>query len=340
MKYNRLGVFGLGALGCASLCVAQEVQIAATSFEEPAVFPSVQYVDTGLATENHGLVNNDAQPLVNYVSIGGELGFSAFYTNSRNDVGLTEGDFVGVQDFLGDFGTGGAYSDGVHGFEIADSDGLMTVTLDAVDLTGLDTARVSLDVFVNETSWETVADGQPVDDRVRVWVVVDGGQEIDLLNTGGTDLDNLGIEEAWRTYGADLTGFTTATVMFEVDSNASTESAYLDNVRFFGVPTPPPEFTIDVFRNQGNLVTLTWANAPANTPLAIIYASSAGSFVIPNSFTCAGTQLGLSNQNIRLVRTVDSGPDGSGEINGQSANGGFVQMLVSSTCATSNVDGF
>lgn len=333
-NWTAVSIIAASASGYA---LAQEEEIVQTSFEEPVTFASVQYIDTGLATEDHPLINNEGQPAVNYVSIGGEMGFTSFYTNTRNDVGLTEGDFVGVQDFVGDFG-GGTYPDGVKGFEIADSDGLMTVTLGTVDLTGYATARVTADLFINETGWEMAADGNPVDDRVRLWVVIDGGVEIDLLNTGGQDIDNLLIEEVWTNYEVDLTGFTTATLKFEVDSNSSAESAYLDNVRFLGEPAAA-EFTIDAVKD-GTQVTLSWENAPANQTLAIVFASNTGSFIIPDNFTCAGTQLGLGTQNIQLVRTVNSGANGSGQISGQGPATGFIQMLVTSTCETSNVDGF
>ncbi|MEO0422136.1 MAG: VPLPA-CTERM sorting domain-containing protein [Pseudomonadota bacterium] len=204
--------------------------IAGTSFEEPQAVGG-QYTDTLPADTDHALLDNAGEPIVNYTSIGGELGFSSFYTNTRDSSGLTDGDFVGVTDFTGDVG---AYTDGLQGFQISDPDGLMTITFDTVDLSGVTDATLTVDLFVNETGYE---DG----DRVRVWVEGDGGV-VDLIDTAGSDIDDLGIEGVWLNLIADLSGFTMATLLFEGESNSSAESFYLDNVAFSGaaavVPVP------------------------------------------------------------------------------------------------------
>ena len=131
-----------------------------------------------------------------------ELGFTSFYTNTRGDVGLTDGDWVGVTAFTGPESPG-SYTDGTQGFEISDADGKITVTLDTVDLIGRTNPSVSVDYFLAATSWETSPE-----DVVRIWVTVDGGAELDLLNSKGADMDNLGIEASWNTLTHDLTGYT------------------------------------------------------------------------------------------------------------------------------------
>ena len=204
------------------------VIVAHTSFEEPGVFPGTQYVDTLDPLNDHALLDNVDEPWVNYPASGDEIGFFSWYYNTRDDVGLSDGDFVGVTDWTGDVG---AYTDGVQGFEISDADGLMTTTLDAVALNpGLE-PDVALDLFVVDTGWED-------DDRIRIWLEVDGGTEIDLLNTSGQDIDDLGIEGSWMTYSADLSGYTTATLNFELDSNSGSEAIYVDYVRFSEIPAP------------------------------------------------------------------------------------------------------
>jgi len=203
--------------------------IAFTSFEEPGVF-SGNYVDTGDPLVDHVLADNPGEPLVNWIKTGPELGFSSFYTNTRGNVGLTDGDLVGVTDSVTDVT---AYAHGDQGFRISDADGLMTTTLDAVSLGGYLNPIVSSEVFVAETGWES-------DDRIRVWATVDGGSEIDLLNTAGQDIDDLTLEGQWTHVYADLSGFTTATLAFEFDSNAGTEFAYFDNVQFDGTVVPIP----------------------------------------------------------------------------------------------------
>lgn len=202
--------------------------IAYTSFEEPGIFAG-QYIDTGDPLAAHALLNNANQPLVNFASIGNELGFSAFYTPSSQSsatTGLSEGDFVGVTDFAT---TVGAYTNGLNGYEISDSDGLMTVSLDTVTFAGPNWG-VSIDAFIQETGWE-------VADVARIWVEVDGGLELDMLNTAGFDIDDLGIEGSWMSLSLDLSGYTSATLRFELDSNAASEAMFIDNA-IFAVPTP------------------------------------------------------------------------------------------------------
>ena len=202
--------------------------VAGTSFEEPGVFPGVQYVDTLDPMTDHALLDNPDEPWVNYPATGNELGFFSWYYNTRDDVGLSDGDYVGVTDYLGDVE---AYTDGVQGFEISDTDGMMRTTLDAVALNPGLSPSVELDLFVVETGWEA-------DDYLRVWLEVDGKAEIDLLNTSGQDIDDLGIEGSWMTLSADLSGYTTATLMFELDSNSGSEAIYVDYVRFSEIPAP------------------------------------------------------------------------------------------------------
>jgi len=198
--------------------------VAFSSFEEPALFGGVQYVDTLDPLTDHALLDNAGEPVVNYAG-GAELGFSSFYTNTRDDVGLTDGDFVGVTDFTG---TVGAFTDGSAGFQISDSDGLMTVTMETVDVTGLG-AALSMDLFVQDTGYEDA-------DRVRVWVEVDGGEMIDLFAVAGDALETSEATGNWLSLNLDLSAYTTATIRFELDSNSGSEAIYVDNIVV--VPAP------------------------------------------------------------------------------------------------------
>lgn len=215
---------GIAALACSTFASAGSI-FAYSSFEE--AFVGAQYVDTGDPLMDHALMNNDGQSWVNYGG-GMELGFSSFYTNTRDSVGITDGDFVGATNFTG---TVGAFTDGVQGFQISDPDGLMTTTMSSVDLTGRVAPSVSIDYYMQATGYEA-------DDRVRIWVEVDGGVEIDLLNSDGADINDLGIEGAWTTLSLDLSGYTTATLNFELDSNSGSEALYVDFVRFSEIPAP------------------------------------------------------------------------------------------------------
>ncbi len=85
--------------------------------------------------------------------------------------------------------------------------------------------------------------------------------------------------------------------------------------------------------------TIAWTGAEPNRQQGIVFASSQGNFIIPGG-VCQGTQLGLSSQNIQLVNTIPTGPNGTGQVNGQAgpgACGGFIQLITVPSCATSNV---
>jgi len=190
-----------------------------TSFEEPTL--GGQYVDLGDPLVDHQLFNNDGQANVEWVASGAEMGFTAWYVNTRDGVGLTDGDYVGVTDYTGS-GVG-SYPDGANGYQISDCDGLMRVDFDTA--TGLGDWNVSLELFIAETGWED-------EDAIVIDVVVDGGIVISLLDTTGSDIDDLGIEGAWFNLLQDLSGYTEATLRISLDSNAGTEAIFVDNVVF------------------------------------------------------------------------------------------------------------
>ena len=214
--------------------VASFAQVAVTSFEEPAVF-SVQYLDTGDATTAHDLVNNTDEPIVNYTSTGGEIGFDARYEPYDNPSdGLTDGDFVGVTDFAptGD----DPYTDGVQGYQISDSDGNYILEFDEVNLTGVTDPTFSIDYFISETGYE--GDGtvnESSSDRLRIYVKdLTNGTEIDVLDTTGSDINDLAIEGSWITGTAAVLPNTTIQLVIEARVNASSEAFFFDNVQVGG----------------------------------------------------------------------------------------------------------
>ncbi|WP_172295460.1 ExeM/NucH family extracellular endonuclease [Pseudoruegeria sp. HB172150] len=153
----------------------------------------------------------------------GLLGFDLSWVNTRDDEGISDGDYIGVTDYSGDVGQ---FTDGVQGYEMQDADGLLRLTFDTVDLSSRaanTVVKISLDTFVNETGWEE-------DDLIRVYIETDQGT-VALLDTSGTDIDDLGIEDSWTTLSTTLAAdVTEATLIVELDSNSSSETLYLDNV--------------------------------------------------------------------------------------------------------------
>ncbi|HES59874.1 MAG TPA: T9SS type A sorting domain-containing protein, partial [Caldithrix sp.] len=79
---------------------------------------------------------------------------------------------------------------------------------------------------VNEESYEA-------DDALRIWLVVDDSIEIDLLNTTGTDIDDLNIEEVWNTVSKKISGYHKLNVKFGLDCNAAFEAVFFDNIRIY-----------------------------------------------------------------------------------------------------------
>ncbi len=197
----------------------EEGNLLYTSFEEPLTGEGY-YVDTGDAAVDHQLFNNEGQPMVEWTASGAEMGFTAYYYNTRDGVGLTDGDYVGITDYDG---TVGGFPDGVQGYQMSDCDGMMEVTFDTA--TGSGAWNVSLDVFIQSTGYES-------DDLIIVDVTVDGGAVLTLLDSTGQDIDDLGIEGAWFNLLVDLDGYTEATLRVAFDSNSGSEAVYLDNVIF------------------------------------------------------------------------------------------------------------
>ena len=88
-------------------------------------------------------------------------------------------------------------------------------------------------------------------------------------------------------------------------------------------------------------LSVAWEAATPDRPAGLLYADATGNFLI--SFEhCEGTILGLSIHGLRLVRLLNTGPDGAGELTGRAAPlacGGFLQLVVydQRPCTTSNV---
>jgi predicted extracellular nuclease len=236
---------------------------------------------------------------VNYTSTSGELGFTSYYYNTRGDVGLTDGDYVGVTDYAS---VVGAYPDGSQGFEIQDADGAMRTTLDTVSLAGYTNVEVSIQYFVQETGWETSPE-----DVLHIWVEVDGGATIDLIDTAGSDIDDLGIEGSWQTVTQSLAGYTQATLHFELDSNAAAESVWFDNVLFSGTAAgdQPPQVTTTTPANgatgvsAGSTITVNFDENVDLTASAMTLACPEGS---PVTFT------GLPAGNTSSVTLTPTSP--------------------------------
>lgn len=234
-------------------------QVASTSFEDGTL--GDQYVDTGDASVAHDLVNNAGEAEVDLAATANEIGVDASYAPyDTPDVGLTDGDFVGVTDFTP---TGSdPYTDGVQGYQISDTDGNFTLTFDQVDITNTTATTLSIDYFIAETGYE--GDGtvnESNSDRMRIFVRdITNGTEIDILNTEGSDINDLAIEGAWITGTAALVPNSTVELVVEVRTNAGTEALFLDNMFIDG----------DVLSvDDNNALAFSIAPNPATTNIEI-----------------------------------------------------------------------
>ncbi|MDN3722798.1 T9SS type A sorting domain-containing protein [Aequorivita sp. SDUM287046] len=245
------------ALLCGAVSFAQ---VAGTSFEEPEAL-SGKYTDVGDPNVAHDLVNNAGEPIVDFTSTGGELGFNATYTPyDTPDVGLTDGDFVGVTDFTPSPTV--MFTDGSKGYQMNDIDGNMILTFDQVDLTGVSSPAVSIDFLlsINDTPANGNYEGDGTvnesgSDRLRIYVRdLTNSTEIDLFNSTGTDLDDLVPFDAgsgeyqlqWQNAMVNLSAGSTVQLVIEGRTNASAESFWFDNIEFLGA-IGVNEFSADQF---------------------------------------------------------------------------------------------
>ncbi len=88
-------------------------------------------------------------------------------------------------------------------------------------------------------------------------------------------------------------------------------------------------------------VTATVRGATPDGQVGLIYARNTGNFTIPPAQPCAGTQLGLGSQAIRLVATTRADGNGVAVFSGNApapSCGGHLQAIDVRTCSTSNVE--
>ncbi len=90
---------------------------------------------------------------------------------------------------------------------------------------------------------------------------------------------------------------------------------------------------------QGGGIIVEWGGATPNAQVALLFARSTGSFVIPNNRPCPGTMLGLSNDQLQVAFTGGAGQGGSRLLTsniGPGLCGAHLQLLDLTTCGTSN----
>ncbi|MEA2077464.1 MAG: T9SS type A sorting domain-containing protein [Candidatus Marinimicrobia bacterium] len=232
----------------AATFVYGQTVIGYTSFEEPST--GDQYVDTGNQAEDHALVNNTGQADVNFTSVGGEMGFSAYYTNTRDDVGVTDGDYIGVTTYSPD---AGAFPDGAQAYQLSDADGKITVTLDPLTVSGATTVYFGAKLFVKDDGYEDT-------DNIHLWLTVDGTTNVDIFNLSGDAIEAYENIGTWATLTQEVNPTSSVVFHFEIDCNSGNEAFWIDNIVFTtggAVPNPPiANAGADIFAETSSTVTL------------------------------------------------------------------------------------
>ena len=282
-------------------------QIAGTSFEEQGVF-TIQYIDTGDATSAHDLASNADEPFVNYTSTGGEMGFNARYEPYDNPSdGLTDGDWVGVTAFAGDVGE---FSDGVQGYGVGDPDGNFILEFDVLDLTNYVDVTMSIDYYVNETGYEgDGTENASGSDRMRIYVKdLTNGTETEILNTEGSDINDLGIEGSWISASVDLPNNASVQLVVEVRTNSGSETLYLDNISVNGLLNTENNVK-DIFSIYPNPVTNGYVNisSPSNGEKNIAVYDILGKQVINTTITSDRLNVSQLNSGIYMLNISENG---------------------------------
>lgn len=252
-----------------------------TGFEE-CFGGTSDYTDPDFSTTHQLPDNANPQPTVNHTYSGGELGFTTTFTPSRTGTpgttGLSDGDAVGVlsnaytisSTDVASWNSGNAYV-------IEDSDGMITVTFDVVDLSGTTNPHFQMDLWVDQTTYES-SNGS--NDRVYIRLEIDGGAStVDVLDSdgggsgggGGVDLDDVyiypgtgtDIVEVITPIDVDLSAHVGSTVqlIIEGDFDSGSEKIIFDNIQFTegNIVTLPVElttFNAKIIENKA--VLLNW----------------------------------------------------------------------------------
>lgn len=154
-------------------------------------------------------------------------------------------DFIGVNSFSGannpNLGpTGVAVAAGIeHNFEFNDGDGRLDLVFETVNVASYTGVTLGLKYWINNTTYES-------DDFFTV-KLSDGLGTATVLNYGELDLEgNVSPDDGtnnWKMLLVNVSALglgNNLTLTVSVDTNASTENVFVDDVLFSGTPVPEP----------------------------------------------------------------------------------------------------
>ncbi|MEO9870684.1 hypothetical protein [Ekhidna sp.] len=207
-----------------------------TSFEEPEGL-DVDYEDVGSASVSRELPNNPGQAPVQFESTGGEMGFKTFYVSTGGE-GATDGDDLGVttKTSIVNGSAEGGYVDGVQGYYVDDTDGIIRVVFDEIDLSAdVQSPELILSYLFNDSNWET-------EDKISVDIEFEDESLFNLLLITGDDIDDEDLDREgpriWYELNADLTdvvGQGPIKLVLSVETDSGAEEVYFDNIIIRGI---------------------------------------------------------------------------------------------------------
>ncbi|WP_047550042.1 T9SS type A sorting domain-containing protein [Psychroserpens sp. Hel_I_66] len=193
-----------------------------------------RYFDFDTATV-HELQNYNSPCGIIYVKETGSASTLGYFvtldpTTSNGPAGFSDGDNFGVAtaaSFVS--GIGLAPPEGSQGFYMQDVDGTVLMSFDVVDLAGTTNPQFSMNYILETTGYE-------LEDFVKISIKFTdcASSTIDLLNSVGSDINDLGIEGSWNTLSADLSTYSSckAQLLVQFSSNSTAEELGIDGISF------------------------------------------------------------------------------------------------------------
>lgn len=227
--------------------------------------PAVQAVDIAVqdfnALSDAGIPTFDSLPsgsmLTNSgsMNVGGPgMDFATFWTDTRGEAvgpvtaASDTSDFIGVNSFAGSNSpdvspTGVLVASGVeHNYEFNDGDGRLDLIFEPVDITGFTSVDLSISYWLNDGT----NNYEPTD--AMAISLSDGVMNVDIINWDDVTMQaNRSADDGtanWLTStlsDIETLGWTnpdSLVLTVSVDTNASAENVFVDDISFTGVPEP------------------------------------------------------------------------------------------------------
>lgn len=281
---------------------------------------------------------------------GAGLDFRTYFIDTRSTQGPKTpsndtSDFVGVNSFAGASapnvspGNDAVSEAGDHNFEFNDGDGRLELRFDPVDTTGYTGRTVSLNYWINNDTFEGA-------DALQV-ILTDGTTSVTVLNLDATALNsNKSADDGsanWKSLTVDVDAAITANglnaaqlrLIVAVDTDASAENVFVDNVVFAGA-TPGGGASVsigDVSITEGNsgtqTLTFTVTRSDNTGAFTLDYATGDGTATAGSDYLSKTGSLSFAAGG-PLTQTVSITVNGDTAVEGNETFNVTLSNLVSS----------